>query len=496
MTDKTKLIKAKNNLIEFIDDQSKDLYMLLRTQEQIDINNNPKSYEEIVKIDEKKAKEWDDVQRSYNDLADDKTRKKGEDVIYNYFLKHAYQNLGSSIYNKLYIKDDGIKLILNNSVEDIDKNKIYSGIIKRYAQKLEFPWDDGFDNEGKHHITNMKFPKLRSEVVSFISLIKKYLLIAMKEKFNVLTLDIIPDSQNTLLGIFTLGNKVNEKMQIEATHFFQEQLEKVFEEVFINDTSEHFNLKTNGFGNNEIKAQIKLNKLWFERQKEVVERLFKDDKKNHLKLVKQNKEYHEKVKKLKIVDQRTSSFLDEAIEKLGRQIELTEYEIEVNKEFFIKAKKLIDKNSYTFDKHLKLQEEWDEKVLEHPFAQLNTPIIKNYDPSIKIKSIFIERSKRQRFETVAEKRLSNIEKSISTFNNFFSKTNMANYDFTKDDMVGIDERITKSVNQFRLNYEQFFASNPDKKVKKNSKIEKFKKNIDGADPLIIENIKNKMKGGD
>ena len=510
MTDKTKLIKAQNNLIEFIEDKSKDLYMLLRTQEQIDTNNNPKSYEEIVKIEEKKGKEWDDVQKSYNALADVETQKKGEDAIYNYFRKQAYQNLGSSIYNKLYIKDDGIKFILNNSVEDIDKNKIYSGIIKRYAQKLEFPWDDGFDNEGKHYMSKMKFPKLRPEVVSFMSLLKKYLLIAMKEKFNVLTLDIIPDSQNTLLGIFTLGNKVNEKIQIEATYFFQEQLEKVFEDVFINDTSEHYNLKTNGFGNNEIKAQIKLNKLWFERQKEVVERLLKDDKKDHLKKIKKVKEYQkyvndnysklgissEKVKKLKKADEKIINLVSERIEENRRNTELWEYEIEVNKEFFIKAKKCIDNNSYTLDKYLKLQEEWDDKLLEHPFAEVNTPIIKNYDPSIKIKPIFIERSKRQRFETVAEKRLSNIEKSISTFNNFFSKTNVANYDFTKDDMIGIDERITKSINQFRLNYEQFFASNPDKEVKKNSKIEKYKKNIDGTDPSVIQNIREKMKGGD
>ena len=181
----------------------------------------------------------------------------------------------------------------------------------------------------------------------------------------------------------------------------------------------------------------------------------------------------------------------------ANQIEDACYEtLEVNKEFFIKAKKFIDNNSFTLDKYLKLQEEWDNKLMEHPFAEVNTPIIRNYDPSIKIKPIFIERSKRQRFETVAEKRLSNIEKSISTFNNFFSKTNVANYDFTKDDMISIDERITKSVNQFRLNYEQFFASNPDKKVKKNSKIEKYKKNIDGTDPSVIQNIREKMKGGD
>ena len=490
MTDKTKLIKAQNNLTEFLDDKSKDLYMLLRTQEQIDIANNPKSYEEILKLEEKHNKQWQGIIESYDVKDNGETRKKKEDVIYNYFQNESYKNLGNNIYNKLYIKDDGIKFILNNSVEDIDKNKIYSGIIKRYAQKLEFPWDDGFDNEGKHYISNMKFPKLRSEVVSFMSLIKKYLLIAMKEKFNVLTLDIIPDSQKTLLGIFTLGNKVNEKMQIEATNFFQEQLEKVFEEVFINDTSEHFNLKTNGFGNNEIKAAIKVNKLWFERQKEVAEKLLIDEKKDYLKLINDYNKFRE------TLDDQSISFFNKSIEERRKQLELTEYEIEVNKEFYIKAKKLIDKNSYTLDKHFKLNEEWDQKIDQHPFTESHAPYLKNYDPSIKIKPIFIERSKRQRFETVAEKRLSNIEKSIYTFNNFFSKTNVANYDFTKDDMIGIDERITKSVNQFRLNYEQFFTSNPDKKVKKNSKIEKYKKNIDGNDPSVIQNIKEKMKGGD
>ena len=36
MTDKTKLIKAQNNLIEFIDDKSKDIFMLLKTQKHID----------------------------------------------------------------------------------------------------------------------------------------------------------------------------------------------------------------------------------------------------------------------------------------------------------------------------------------------------------------------------------------------------------------------------------------------------------------------------
>ena len=36
MTDKTKLVKAQNNLIEFIDDRSKDIFMLLRTQKQMD----------------------------------------------------------------------------------------------------------------------------------------------------------------------------------------------------------------------------------------------------------------------------------------------------------------------------------------------------------------------------------------------------------------------------------------------------------------------------
>ena len=77
-------------------------------------------------------------------------------------------------------------------------------------------------------------------------------------------------------------------------------------------------------------------------------------------------------------------------------------------------------------------QEWDEAI--KCFSRANN-FEEKYDgrktnPSL----VFIERSKRQRFETVAEKRLSNIEKSISTFNNFFSKTNVANYDFTKDDI--------------------------------------------------------------
>ena len=35
MTDKTKLIKTKNNLLEFIEDKTKDIFMLLKTEKQI-----------------------------------------------------------------------------------------------------------------------------------------------------------------------------------------------------------------------------------------------------------------------------------------------------------------------------------------------------------------------------------------------------------------------------------------------------------------------------
>ena len=147
---------------------------------------------------------------------------------------------------------------------------------------------------------------------------------------------------------------------------------------------------------------------------------------------------------------------------------------------------------------MKANFEYDKKMFEHPFSveRYGDRRIEEQDPFIKIKPIFIERNKRQRFETVAEKRVKNIEKAIVTFNNFFSKTNVANYEFSKNDMIGIDERITKAVNTFRLNYEQFFSSNPEKINKKDSKVKKYKKNIDGTDPLIIKNIKDNMKGGD
>jgi len=192
-------------------------------------------------------------------------------------------------------------------------------------------------------------------------------------------------------------------------------------------------------------------------------------------------------------------WIENLIETMKIDLELQEFEDEVYKGEHLQCKKLIKNNELTLDALLQIDYESEKAIKEHPLRvqKYGREIIeKKFDPNIKIKTVFIERSKRMRFETVAEKRLNNIEKSIATFNNFLSKTNVANYDFSKDDMIGIDERITKAVNTFRLNYEQFFASNPDKTVNKNSKIEKFKKNIDGTDPLIIKNIKDNMKGGD
>ena len=49
MTDKTKLIKTKNNLLEFIEDKTKDIFMLLKTEKQIKRGINPLSFEEIQK---------------------------------------------------------------------------------------------------------------------------------------------------------------------------------------------------------------------------------------------------------------------------------------------------------------------------------------------------------------------------------------------------------------------------------------------------------------
>jgi len=509
MTDKTKLIKAKNNLIEFIDDKSKDIFMMLKTKKQIDSEINLKSADDIKKDskkfkDERKeeSKKWVETQSENSfEVVKGAVEKKAvnaekeiENIIYQYFQ----DTLGEWKDHKLYLSDDSIQFILNDTheIKEIDENIIYSGIIKRYAQNLKFPWDGGFDEKGEKYIRYHKFPKLRSDVISFISVLKQYLLLVMKERYNVLTLDIIPDSQNTLLGIFSLGNKVNEKIKIDATKFFQEKLEEVFEDVFIDETSQHFYLKTKGLGNQVIENEKLLNEKWFNGQKEEAEKITEFLKQEKLDEIKEHKNLLKEASVLdKEVVKKVNKWVNGMIDQKKRDLEIDEYSLELSKSRYHNIKKHIDSNTLTLNKIMEHDYHYNKNIFEHPLVTDPEHPTK-FEPEIKIKPIFIERSKRMRFETVAEKRLSNIEKSISTFNNFFSKTNMANYDFTKDDMVGIDERITKSVNQFRLNYEQFFASNPDKKVKKNSKIEKFKKNIDGADPLIIENIKNKMKGGD
>ena len=507
MTNKTKLIKAQNNLIEFIDDKSKDIFMLIKTQKQIDAELNLKSADDIKKDSKKskderkeKGKKWLETQyENPVEVVKDAVEKKAVDMekeiekkVYQYYQ----DTLGEWKDHKLNLSNDSIQFLLddNYQIKEIDENIIYSSIIKGYAQNLKFPWDAGFDEKGVKYIRYHKFPKLRSDVISFISVLKQYLLLVMKDKYNVLTLDIIPDSQNTLLGIFSLGNKVNEKIKIDATKFFQEKLEEVFEDVFIDETSQHFYLKTKGLGNQVIENEKLLSEKWFNGQKEEAEKITEFLKQETLDEIKNNKNL---VKELSGLDTEVEikKLLNNMNDQKKIDIEINEYSLELSKSRYHKIKKHIDSNTLTINKITEIDYHYNKKLSEHPLVDDNENHTK-FEPEIKIKPIFIERSKRMRFETVAEKRLSNIEKSISTFNNFFSKTNVANYNFTKDDMIGIDERITKSVNQFRLNYEQFFASNPDKKVKKNSKIEKYKKNIDGTDPSVIQNIKEKMKGGD
>tara|TARA_Y100001970_G_C14160217_1_gene818067 strand:+ start:26 stop:1534 length:1509 start_codon:yes stop_codon:yes gene_type:complete len=502
MTDKTKLIKAQNNLIEFIDDKSKDIFMLLKTQKHIDKEINVKSADEVKKDYKKSLEESKKISKKLMNQAkggaDELNENWRAELLEQRYNQYYQDTLGEWKDHKLDFSNDSIQFILddNYQIKEIDENIIYSAIIKGYAQNLLFPWDGGFDEKGEKYIRYHKFPKLRSDIISFITVLKKYLLIVMKERYNILTLDIIPDSQNTLLGIFSLGNKVNEKIKIDATKFFQEKLEEVFEDVFIDETSQHFYLKTKGLGNQVIENEKLLCEKWFNGQKEEAEKVTEFLKQENLKDIKVNKELF---KDFSQIDKKTAKnmkkWFDEIFENKKREIEIDEYSIELTKSRYHQIKKHIDSNTLTINKITEINYNFDKKFNEHPLVEDNEHQNK-FDPQIKIKPIFIERSKRMRFETVAEKRLSNIEKSISTFNNFFSKTNVANYDFTKDDMISIDERITKSVNQFRLNYEQFFASNPDKKVKKNSKIEKYKKNIDGTDPSVIQNIREKMKGGD
>jgi len=496
MTDKTKLVKAKNNLLEFIEDKTKDIMMLLRTEKQNKISGSFAA-EDIIKRNEKileESRKWTDRVAA---TADDKKR----DLLIEARTKEIiYSGLGNSDHNKLLLNDEGIKFILENNEEisDLNQSRVYSELIKRYAQKLEFPWDGGLDDNNEVYITYHKFPKLRSEVVNFMSLLKQYLLLTIKEKYNVLTLDIIPDSQNTFLAIFSMGNKVNEKMQNDAREFFQEKLEDVFENVFIDKTSEHFNLQTKGLGIREIEQARTHHDQWFNGNKEEWEKFREHERKTFLEDLEKHKKLKEDVEKGGTNIDKLHKWIDQLSDQRRKNLELEEYEFELLKANMMKITKLINNNALTISALMKLEFETNKKIDEHPFAEeiYGERILKEFDPSITIKPIFIERSKRQRFETVAEKRLKSIETAIGTFNNFFSKTNVANYNFSKDDMIGIDERITKAVNTFRLNYEQFFASNPEKTDDENSKVKKYKKNIDGTDPLIIKNIKDNMKGGD
>ena len=209
MTDKTKLIKAQNNLNEFIDNKSKDIFMLLKTQKHIDNEINVKSADEVKK-DYKKSleaskKKSRKLMKQYQNKEKEVAERDVEKEIEQRFNQYYQDTLGEWKDHKLDLSNDAIQFILddNYQIKEIDENIIYSAIIKGYAQNLKFPWDAGFDEKGVKYIRYHKFPKLRSDVISFISVLKQYLLLVMKDKYNVLTLDIIPDSQNTLLGIFS-----------------------------------------------------------------------------------------------------------------------------------------------------------------------------------------------------------------------------------------------------------------------------------------------------
>tara|TARA_B110001454_G_C12709668_1_gene430187 strand:+ start:702 stop:2216 length:1515 start_codon:yes stop_codon:yes gene_type:complete len=504
MTDKTKLIKTKNNLLEFIEDKTKDIFMLLKTEKQIKRGINPLSFEEIQKKEkesEMKTKKW--MGRHLEKSEEEVLVKKIQADIQSRMEKALLEGHGEDELARLYLSKKGIKFILDSDeeeIDNIDQNRIYSKLVTRYAQKTEFPWYGGLDDDGEVFITYQKYPQLRAEVVNFMSLLKQYLLLTMKEEYNILTLDIIPDSQHTFLAIFTMGNRVNEKLYNDAKDFFQKKLEDILGNVYIDKTSEHFHLPTEGLGNKELEKARKLTKKWFNGQKEEVIKLIKHEKNQLLETIKHRDELLKDCEgilsesNLKLQKQ----WLDKTVDDKRKDNELSEYGFELQKAHHNSITKLIDNDKLTLSKIMKANFEYDKKLFEHPFSgeRYGDRRIEEQDPFIKIKPIFIERNKRQRFETVAEKRVKNIEKAIVTFNNFFSKTNVANYEFSKNDMIGIDERITKAVNTFRLNYEQFFSSNPEKINKEDSKVKKYKKNIDGTDPLIIKNIQEKMKGGD
>jgi len=65
-------------------------------------------------------------------------------------------------------------------------------------------------------------------------------------------------------------------------------------------------------------------------------------------------------------------------------------------------------------------------------------------------------SKKDKFLSVANKRVERANQTIRSFKNFYSRHNKRNYDFSKEDFIEIDRKITKALELFRKDYQDHF----------------------------------------
>lgn len=84
---------------------------------------------------------------------------------------------------------------------------------------------------------------------------------------------------------------------------------------------------------------------------------------------------------------------------------------------------------------------------------------KNETISLKFEFKFVSSedfTKKDKFQSISRKRLERTGKMILSFRNFFSQHNKRHYDFSLEDFKEIDTSLTRSLHQFRNEYEKYF----------------------------------------
>lgn len=90
------------------------------------------------------------------------------------------------------------------------------------------------------------------------------------------------------------------------------------------------------------------------------------------------------------------------------------------------------------------------KKLEKVFKDIhheNRDVIKDVDKSF---------GKKDNFLYIANKRIDRANQVIRSFKNFYSRHNKRNYDFSKEDFMEIDRKITNALELFREDYQEHF----------------------------------------